>query len=459
MDTTKKLTVTVRSVAEVAAQNAFALPGDGLLASTSTGAFYLAGPSAQPFDLGDIMGEVRALVSLRGDRHLVAGDNGLFVVEDESLSRSPADAALDGDRPHDLMLTPGPDRALDVWIAGAEHLWLWRSGKAYRVDTRGMPSASAKLAFGAPIDGLPAIWVASEGSLYAIIMDGEFFHMYPDIDPSAGANDEPAVADGIAVDSEGTLWLATRGALFSRGFDGQWHDHPSVSNVTAIAARTSADDLWVESNGKILHHEKGTFRKVPDAPEGRLFGIATSGYALIGDSAGVHRIEAGRIVDLVDINDGDLVSAPRLVMIRAESPSQVESMSAELDGEPIVVHELPWRVDLDPRVLGDGFHSITVTVKYADGGPDGNGRVGFYVGAASIPTWVLDISVLSAERCDECHGERGNAHRLDTKELWMEDIERVLAAVREARMPLPPKPPLQSSVIDRIAAWQAAGFP
>ena len=454
------LAVSVREVMLLNAESAFALPGDGLIVSSTTGAFYLAGPAAQVVELGSIPGVLRSVVSVRGNQHLIAGAGGLFVLDGGALSRSPLEAALDGDPALEILLTPGPDRQLDVWIAGEAHLWLWRAGSAFRVDTAGLPTARARLAFGAPADGKPALWVAAEGALYALVTDGQDLTVHPDVDPSI----DPAApsterAAGLAVDGEGTLWLAAGGALYSRGYDGTWHPHPVVRDVAAIAGRASALDLWIQAAGEIWHHERGTFRQVADAPKGQLFGVASSGYALLGTAGQVVRLEAGRVVDLDGVADGDLVSAPTTVLLRAEAPSAIDDVTAAVDGVPIQVEQFPWRVALDPRTLGDGFHSLTVHVTYADGGPDGNGRVGFYVGASSIPRWAGDISVLSAERCDECHGERGNAHRMDTKDLWIEDIDRIGDAIREARMPLPPKPPLQPSKIDRIAAWRAAGFP
>jgi hypothetical protein len=56
-----------------------------------------------------------------------------------------------------------------------------------------------------------------------------------------------------------------------------------------------------------------------------------------------------------------------------------------------------------------------------------------------------------------CHGPNGYAHPLDTAALWLAEIDEILEAVREERMPRPPETPLPIESIAVIEAWKAAG--
>ncbi len=79
--------------------------------------------------------------------------------------------------------------------------------------------------------------------------------------------------------------------------------------------------------------------------------------------------------------------------------------------------------------------------------------------SAPVPTWSADVQPLFEAACEMCHGARSNARRLETREAFAADIDSILTAVREARMPLPPNEPLTAGDIEMLDRWRRADFP
>jgi hypothetical protein len=218
--------------------------------------------------------------------------------------------------------------------------------------------------------------------------------------------------------------------------------------------------MWVEAESGIWRHQGGIFRKVSLVNQVNLLGMAESGYAVVASEAGISRLETGREVLFDGLDDGELVNGEVRAIIKAPDSNGIDRLEATLDGAPIDVLPFPWRVEFDAENLADGFHSLVVRVFYTDGGPDGTARVGFFVGLASTPTWSLEMSFLSQNKCQLCHNAMGgNARDLSSKQRWREEIDAIVSALRGGRMPLPPYPNLSDSAIDRVELWRDANFP
>lgn len=451
------VTVSVRSIAPVRnVERAFVLPSDGLLVSTSTTVLYLPGPGADPVDLGVELGAVTSVVSLLDGRQLLASRNGVFVFQIGTLERSPVSEVLTGSTAISLLTTPGVQGGADVWIGTASGLHLWRDGRLFTVEAAGLPTAAPQMVFGAPAMDALAIWVASASSLYALVTAGDGITVHPDLsDDALGATS----VDGLGVDGEGTLWMAAGGLLRSRAFDGRWVEHGLIDGARTVAALPSAPGAWIQASDGLWRHLRGTLSRAPDAPAGSLVAISPSGYAVIANADGLFRIETGREVALDGLDNGVLVSETTQVLIRPPDPEKVDQVTAAIDGRPIDVLLFPQRIQLDPDDLDDGFHTLTVNVTYRDGGPDGHARVGFFIGLASMPTWRAEVEPLSSDKCATCHFPAGNAHDLTTRQQWCDDMPRVVVALRDGRMPLPPNPPLAEMTVQRLELWKGAGCP
>jgi ligand-binding sensor domain-containing protein len=452
------LEVNARSIVGLAgSEKGFVLLGDSLVVNTSTQVWFVPGPLAAPIDMSDQLGKVYDVILLSDSRYLIADINGFFVFKQGEVSETPLANVWTSSPAQALLATPQPNKAIDIWIGSESGISLWRSGRLFEMDVGTLPTTNPKLAFGAPYDGAPAIWVASESTVYAIVLSDNEVIIYPDL--SSADLDEQEI-DEISVDGEGTLWLLAGGVLRSRGFNGQWYQHSFPKNVRRMAGKPRVMTTWLEADDGIWRHQGGIFRKVALVNTVTLLGIAESGYAVVASEAGISRLETGREVLFEGIVDGALVNGLVRAIMKPPDSTKVERLEAFLDGSPIDVLPFPWRVEFDAEDLNDGFHSLVVRVYYNDGGPDGTARVGFFVGLASTPTWSLEMSFLSQNKCQLCHNAMGgNGRDLSSKQRWIAEIDNIVNALRGGRMPLPPYPNLSDAAIDRIELWRDANFP
>ena len=438
-------------------ERGFVLRGDSLLVNTSTQVWFIPGPLATPVNLTGTLGGLMDVVSVSDSRYLLTDKNGFFVFEKGEISPTPLSNVWTSSPAHDLLATPRPNQEVDIWIGANEGIELWRAGRLFQMNVGDLPSTQPILSFGAPFENAPAIWVASESTVYAIVLQSDEVLIYPDLFPS-DLDNQPI--DDLTVDGEGTLWVLANGVLRSRGYNGQWYKHTLPSKVTTMIGSIHAQEMWLEASGEIWRHKGGVFRKVANLSSSKLLGMSESGYAVISNQTGIKRLEIGRDIPIEGLSDGALVAGLVQAIIRPPDSTKIKSIEALLDGSQVEVLPFPWRVEFDAENLTDGFHSLVVRVTYNDGSASGNARIGFFVGLASTPTWGLEISFLSQNKCQLCHNATGgNARDLSSKEKWIDEIDEIIGALRSGRMPLPPYPSVSESMVDRLELWRDANFP
>lgn len=445
------LTVAVEAVLE--GQIDFVTPlNRGALVVQSAGMVkYGASIGASLVDVGAEPGAVVSAAALEWGTVVIAGENGFYVYAQGTLSPSPLSTAVDVTKVQSVLATPGPEGPFDVWLALDDSLHLWRKGQSFAIQPGVLPVAGAQMAFGAPVDGKPATWIASGGAVYALVWETDQFVAYQ--------SRATTPVDAIAVDFEGTLWIASEGKLLSRGFDGKWHGHAEVTDVEDVSASPDAVDLWIRTKNGLFHHKGGTIRPVGSAPAGitRLFS-ADGGAALIVTATGLYRVLPGRSIAVAGIDDGGLLQMVATVTIQPDAPDHVNSVTVSLDGAPVDLMGTEWSVQVDPAPLSDGTHALEIKVTYDDGTPDSARTVRFSVFHQRPPTWTDDIEPLFELRCEVCHGLRGSARKLDTSALWSSDFDRIVAAINDGRMPLPPNNPVTPEELELLEGWRAAGF-
>jgi len=130
-----------------------------------------------------------------------------------------------------------------------------------------------------------------------------------------------------------------------------------------------------------------------------------------------------------------------------------------------------WSADTLWRWSGDALWPVAGVGGVMAVAPQGSGSA-LVVGASGLvrirgdappperaPTWNADVKPLFEAACEMCHGARSNARRLETRGAFAADIDPILAAVREGRMPLPPNEPLTADDIEMLDRWRRADFP
>lgn len=408
-----------------------------ILADSPAGLLRVRTSTAVP--IGTEAGLVAAVGQLDGTA-LVAGALGLFAVVDDRLEPSPITDAIGAIVPSDLAVTDDGR----VWIASNRGLFEWRGGASVRIDPAGLPSADARLSFGAPIDGAPAMWVLSAGQLYGVTLD------------AASAHPQAFDADigSLATASDGTLWIVVQGTLHSRATSEDWRAHDAIVDAVRVVA---ADDgaVWIETMDGTWRHHDGEFREVRGVPR-PVHSAATEGSVLAGER--LTRVFPTLSITFTGLDEGALVRNATEVALKPLLAERLVSLEATLDGAAIDIGTGPWSVRIDPTALTDGTHILSATATYDDGATVTSVRRFSYF-AGPVPNWQDDVAPLFAEHCEVCHGARASARKLDTIALWREEIDLILFNVREGRMPLMPNRALTAAEIGVIEGWAAAEFP
>lgn len=448
------LEVGLQRVFDRAARRVAVLGPGRLLIETSTTVVYIPSAGATPVDLGPSPMPVHGVATLEWGQVVVAGARAFYVLEPSGLVESPLTMALPLANVRQMRGVPGPTGAYDLWIATNDALHMWRSGQVFRLRPGMLPVDNAKLAWGAPVDGKLATWVASGSAIYGIVATTEGVTAYQSLDL------EGYWTDAMAVDFEGTLWVASNGVLRSRSWDGSWYVHDLVTGVRDLAAHPDAHDLWIVTDEGLWHHKRGVFRPVVNAPAVTSITPTADGTALVIGDRAITRVFPGRSVRVEGLVDGSRLQQTTEVTIFPDAESAVSSVTIAVDGDVSALMGPPWSVSLDPDDFDDGTHRLAVDVEYGDGSPTVSVSVDFSVFHQPPPTWSDDIEPLFDDKCALCHGDGAGAtaRALHTPALFISEFDRILTAVADSRMPLPPNPPLSPEQIELIVGWRAAGY-
>lgn len=396
-------------------------------------------------DLGVEAGNLLAAAVVDAET-VIAGTEGLFVLQDGAPERSPLDALIGLGGAQRLLATGEDDDTTDLWIATPENLFAFRDGALQALSPESNAIEGAGLAWGAPVDGVPALWVVAGGVASAWVEAADGFSARPlDVDD----------VQSLAIDGTGTIWVVAGSLLHRRATDGGLRQIDFPVPLAAVFAGGSAD-LWLSDGSLLWHHAGGTFRPVEDVPEGDFLGVDSIGRLLVATPEGLVRIALGRPVVFLGLSEGDRVDLATTVTLAPSLAEEVVEVEASLDGDPLAVLADPWRLTIPAEDLADGDHRLDVVATYADDDV-ANASLFFHKGNLAPVTWEADILPLYGSRCDFCHGPSGGAHRLDTSQAWELDIDRILEAVEQGRMPrLPPQ--LDESEIGMIERWRSGGF-
>lgn len=402
----------------------------GVIVESGDHLWWIGALGGAPQDLG-VEGALAGAVTI--DHRTLLATSGGFFLFDGQLVRSPLE--LEGHVPSQV-LAAGPD----LWISTESSLFLWRDQRLTEVRPE-LPTANAKLAF----DG-SKVWAASEGLLYTVSAEGAELYR----DGSDGAN-----IDALAIDAYGTLWIAENGALISRSPEGTWRTIELVHGVKALAADYG---LWIAAEDGVWREEDGVFHPTKAVAHGAVFASAHDARLLTGGAEGLFEVRLGRMPEVIGLKPDQVLLAAATIEIHLAQREALSSASVTLDDAALAFDPAHPSLTFDPSMMEDGAHVLKIVAAYSDGAADAVQEINFATFRSRPPTWSADIAPLFADHCAMCHAVGGVGRRLDARQNWIENIDRILAATRERRMPLPPNPSLSAEAIDRIDDWRAAGF-
>ena len=372
-----------------------------------------------------------------GDDRVVAAARGLFTIEAQALVPSPLGEAFREDTI--VRLASGAGGTL--FARSATALYLYSAGVGRAVHLPGLDVSHAELAFGGPIAGAPALWVTAQSGIAGLVFDGEVVRAYPERPETGGRS--------LGVDAAGTVWAIAAERLLRRLPEGRWIEESALPAPQVLAVSPDGLGVWSANSEGIWQHHRGVLSRIDANPAERLIAGQEGLVAIAGGQARL--ILPGVELAIFGLREGETLSAARTVVADAGGPS----LSAEIDGTPLVGQ--PFRTGLKLSLSMSGLGSGAHTLRLRAGSIERS--LAFHLVDPDVPTWTRDISAIYQARCAECHNPSGNAHNLSTADRWRAEIDRILSAVREHRMPLPPKAPLEMTTIDQIEAWQAAQYP
>jgi hypothetical protein len=419
------------------------------------------GRSPEILGEGGEIGAVRSIASA-GAVTLVVGERGVVAIENGALFRVPIEPMLETMEVRALAPLTRADGTLDFLVATDAGLFVVVGDQASPIEIEGAPLVATHLAPRPRAGDVLSAWAADESGLVRITL-GE------------GPTDPPALArlarlgeiEALASDDEGRPWWVEDGVLFSMTRDQRvilralpMPAGVAPSGLTAIAG---SGELWVhgalegESSSSALFHFDGhVFRSVTGAIDGMTIRCATASECLGFDGTGeLARIAVRHGASLEGLLEGASLHEPVTIHVAAEAEDAITSITADVSGTvvPVEAGELV----IDPAVVGFGPRTLHVTIGWSDGTLPRTLTRSFEVEAAA--TWTDDIEPLYRAHCADCHGAAGpSARRLDSREGWMREVDRLLPAITSGAMPLG-RPRLPEASVTLVRTWAAAGFP
>lgn len=451
---------------------------DGTILALSGGALLRLGERGEELarwaqsstpDLAAI-GDISDIIPTEDGGALLLGTEGVAALAGDTIGPSPLSEHLDASVLRRVLATGTIDQP-ELWLATDDALLRWRAPELLRVDLQDLPTTGALMAFGAPVGDQPALWVAAQGTLFALYeVEGELRTRVERTDLDIDVRD-------LGVDLGGRLWVIdAAGDVHQREDDGTWAWFRLPTPVRSVAAHRRSDVVWFAGVATLWYFERNLFTDIGDthggapAPDGALHIDAIGRAYVDSDTAaapGLIRLAADRPLILTGLASGTrLQGDDATVTIYPARPELVADVSASLRSETgrsalsVASAGGVWRATIRPAEHAPGVYELRVTASYLDDVDPAEARVLFTMGEVAVPTWRTDVAPINERRCAECHAPDGNGtgHLRYTARGWQAEIEGILDSIRSRRMPLPPDPQLTDRELAIVEAWVAGGF-
>ncbi len=417
------------------------VPGHQLLAEQGDAIFLLV-EGEDPVSVSDVDDTLLGAAVYDGEL-LVLTEDGLSVVAAEDLAVTPLAAALDA-APDEL--TGAGD---SLWMRVDDALWLLRGDQ---LGTVAVPERvfTGPLAAGIAPNGASMAWIGAEDRLVGV-----------DVAGNVRVDRELAVTR-LAADLDG-VWAIVDGELVRGAVEGGWRRYALPAEVADLAADPGAAGAWVRAGDEVFHVSSDGVTETFDRLDVGLVpvGMATDPLGrLVAWNEDLHRVTAGRVVEVLGLEDLDVVDVAATVTILPTSPEEVDWVAVTVDDGGLDVTQNAdgsWSARVDAIAWADGErHTLVATASYTSGAAVQSASLRFTAGAVGDATWSEHVEPIYVNECAVCHAG-DTATLLNSPAVWQDRIEDILQQVETGAMPLADDP-LTDGEIAVITAWRDGGF-
>jgi hypothetical protein len=410
-------------------------------------------------------GRARAVFRMGPGSALVEADNGLFLAQSGWLiAPSWRDALGPG-----LTATASTQDG-SAWLGHASGLYLLKDGALSALKADGKPLDGITALAAAPADnGLPAVWFIRQETLWVAARTPTGGWKVGPAELPLQEGERPVTLVGLGASEKGKAeaWLLTSERLLRRAADG-WRQVSLAQKPTQVLA--AGRFLWVKSGDKLLSHDAdaGTWGEASgvDTREFLFLAADESGCAWVLLGAETVALTRGPVPRVLGVHEGMQVVEDALVVRARVAPgTEPLSVTFEVAGVAVPARGPAYSLggvetDGTPKPysfvgLAPGPHTLSAVARYGDG-TEARRSVSFdYQPLSTVALgWDKDIRPIHEARCLKCH-ESGPGRALTTYQLWKDNAELIVAAVREQRMPA--DGPLDPQLISLIQRWAATG--
>lgn len=366
----------------------------------------------------------------------IAHDRGLFRLEAGELF----ELAADGESLTEitaLAVAPAPSGGNAVWFAqGATLLFAEQTARQrYAISDGGL----SKDDLGGQILALAAVSAApsSPGQLWLISERTVFAH-----GPDGWQRFKAKRAPNELVAAGRFVWLRAGDQLYR--YDVQTNGWGALADtqVERLLSADASGTLWLQTQGKTMQARPFALPRLLGLFEGaRLYTADLHLRALWPADA------APEWVSFV-LDDGTPVEQEMAQAMPGESA--LATLDFALGGFDAAGREKSYSL----AGLDDGLHALTVRARFEDREVTRTLNFELSTKGGGALSYERDVRPIFGARCAKCH-EQGPGHVLTSYEDWVNDKERIVAAVIELRMPADgPLDPAQIKILQR---WAAGG--
>ncbi len=397
---------------------------------------------------------------------LVAAKNGLFVAQAGWIVVPPWRDQLPAAGLVGVAVAGGTG-----WIAHRNGLYRLVDGQLGELKIEGGKAAGLTAVAVVPaLDGTSTLYFAQGKKLWrgSPTAKGEF--TLETVGPAAADLDgDITTLVGLPASpaAPGELWGLAGGTLFRVAGGSTRHDAGDPVNEIAGSGRS----LWIRAGGRLLRHDAdaGIWTEASGVAADKLLAADATGTAWARAKGRVFGVSPGAVPRIIGLDQNmrlhDTTLTVRAIFSPGSEPSMVTykiGKGAEVMAKPPLfsLGGVEGDSDLKPYSLASlsaGIYTLTATARFADG-KTAVRAVPFELrpAAGSAISFESDIQPINTARCARCH-TRGPGPTLAGYEQWKASAAKIVAAVRDRRMPA--DGPLDPTQIEKIERWASAGAP